>query len=174
MTSPGKGAARLARGSILAAVCLGMSMVAHVVAGGVVHVTSGMVAGGAALSAMCIAAADTRRSFGGILAVVLLSQVGLHLFAGAGGHHVESAGYGWTMSMVASHAVAAVVVSAMLAYAERLVWALWSLARLPRVPRMGDPVPAADGPVIGRAYRLVPTVGPILCLGGPGTRGPPR
>ncbi|NEE03858.1 hypothetical protein [Phytoactinopolyspora halotolerans] len=174
MMGPGQGVARVARGSVLAVCCLAMSLVAHAAAGGAVHVTSGTVVGGLALSGMCIAAADARRSFGGILTVVLLSQIGLHLFAGAGGHHVESSGYGWSPGMVASHAVAAVAVSVLLAHAERLVWALWSLTRLPRVPLLGDPAPALNSLIIVRSYRPKPVACSALWLGGPGTRGPPR
>ncbi|NED94871.1 hypothetical protein G1H11_06050 [Phytoactinopolyspora alkaliphila] len=173
MTSPGQGAARVARGGTLAAACLGMSVGAHVAAGGAVHMSAGVLAGGLALAVICVAAADARRSFGGILGVVLLSQVGLHLFAGAGGHHADPAGLGLTPAMVAFHGVAAVLVSLVLAHGERLVWALWSLARLPRVPRLGLVVPDAGAPRLVRDYRPVLALCRDLHLTGPDTRAPP-
>jgi hypothetical protein len=158
---------------VLAAACLGMSMAAHVAAGGAVHLSAGMLAGGLALAAICVAAADVRRSFGGILGVVLLSQVSLHLFAGAGSHHADPAGFGLTPAMVAFHSVAAVLVSLVLAHGERLVWALWGLARLPRVPRLGAVVPGADAPHVARDYRPLLAVRQDLFHTGPDTRAPP-
>ncbi|WP_123788580.1 hypothetical protein [Phytoactinopolyspora halophila] len=175
MKDPGRGMARVVRGLILATTCLGMSLAAHVAAGGVVHLSVDVVAGGLALSAMCVAAADTRRSFGGILGVVVLSQLVLHLFAGAGGHHGEVSSYGWTPTMLASHVIAAVVLSALLAHGERLVWALWGLTRLlPRVPPVQDvSPPAGPAPSVLQSYRPICRNLRDLCLSGPGTRAPP-
>lgn len=173
MTNPGRGLWRALRGMILAVVCLTMSMTAHGAAGGAVHLSPGLLIGGLALSVICVAAADARRSFGGIVAVVLTSQVVLHLFAGAGDHVAEPAGFGLTSEMVAYHAIVAVTASALLAYGERLVWALWGLARLPATPVLGTLVPGGASPAIPRAYEPVRPVAQELRLGGLTSRAPP-
>lgn len=158
----------------MAATCLGLSMWAHVAAGGTVHLSLSLLAGGLALSGMCVAAADSRRSFGGILSVVLLSQVGLHLFAGAGGgHHGEPADVSAGPAMFAYHVVAGILLSALLANGERLVWALWSLACLPRVPDLGEPVPATEPPAAVPTYRPAIRVRLDVGLVGPPMRAPP-
>lgn len=162
------------RGLVLSAACLGMSLGAHAAAGGTVHVSTDMLAAAAALSVMCVAAADARRSFGGILGVVLLSQLVLHLLAGAGGHHTAAEIHGFTPAMLASHMLAGVILSALLAQGERLVWALWRLTGLlPRVPMSGEPMPAGRGPVLTIDVPLAQPHRRDLCLGGPGMRAPP-
>ncbi|NDL60628.1 hypothetical protein [Phytoactinopolyspora mesophila] len=173
MTSPGRGMLRIARGSTLAVFCLVMSMTAHASAGGSVHVSPGLLIGGLALSVICISAADTRRSFGGILAVVVVSQIAMHLFVGAGGHHVEPASFGWTTEMVASHALAAVAVSTLLAHGERLIWALCELARLPRVPRVSMLVPEDRSPAFVDAREPIRPSSLEPCLSGLNGRAPP-
>ncbi len=165
--------ARIARGLSLATICLVMSLAAHAAAGGDVHVSPGLLLGGAALSVICVAAADTRRTFGGILSVVAVSQVALHLFAGASGHQVETPAYGWTPQMIVFHAVAGLVVSALLAWGERLLWALFDLARPWRRPGVAGPVRVAEAPTVRRVF----TPGWRVCrepfVDAPATRGPP-
>ncbi|NDL59842.1 hypothetical protein [Phytoactinopolyspora mesophila] len=129
MTNPGRGGARIARGLTLSILCLLLSLFAHVCAGGAVEISMGLVIGGLALSAMCVAAADARRGFGTIVAVVGLSQVVFHLLAGLGGHHAVGAHLGAVPAMVGSHVVATLIISVLLAQGERLIWALFSLLR---------------------------------------------
>jgi hypothetical protein len=173
VTSPGRGTLRVARGLTLAAFCLVMSMTAHAAAGGAVHVSSGLLIGGMALSVICVAAADTRRSFGGILAVVIVSQIAMHLFAGVGGHHVESASFGWTAEMIIYHVVAAVLLSTLLAHGERLLWAMFDLAQLPRIPLVSSPVPEEREPVLLDTREPIRPASLEPCLSGLSGRAPP-
>lgn len=173
MIDPGRGFWRVLRGLILAGVCLVMSLTAHGSAGGTVHLSPGLLLGGLALSVICIAAADARRSFGGIAGVVLTSQVVLHLLAGAGNHLADPVGTELTTEMVAYHVLAAVAVSVLLAHGEQLMWALWDLARLPAMPVLRLPIPDDVSPVVTRAYDVIRPAVQELRLGGLTSRAPP-
>lgn len=163
----------MVRGALLSGACLALSLAAHSAGGGDLHLPLGVVVFGLLLSGLCVAAADTRRSFGGILAVMAISQVVLHLVAGASAHHGGSAianppGLG----MVAAHVVGALVTSAVLAHGERTVWTLWSLLRVtvvtPDLPVIPTP-PRTWGsraPERVRAFRA-------FLKGGAEWRGPP-
>ncbi len=157
MHAPGRGVLRWSRAALLAALTVLVSLGGHALAGGTVHVSAPMVLGVLALGAMCVAAADTRRSAREIFPVVLLAQPVLHLLAGMGGHaHPPGGDLGTaaapvvipaltgpspaTAVMVAAHVAAAVVLSVLLAAADRVLWALAGL-------RVRVPVPAvAAGP----------------------------
>ncbi|WP_166349141.1 hypothetical protein [Phytoactinopolyspora limicola] len=142
MTSPGVGHARVARGLTLSGLCLLLSLLAHVGAGGSIHVSLGLVLGGLGLSAICVAAADARRGFGAIIAVVGVSQIVFHLLAGLGGHHTHSVGQATTPVMLTYHAVATVLISAMLTKGETLIWSLFSLLRITTAWRLVQPPPS--------------------------------
>ncbi|MGA7688498.1 MAG: hypothetical protein WCA29_04620, partial [Jiangellales bacterium] len=86
MRSPGTGAARWARAGLLALLTVLISVGGHALAGGTVTLSMPLLLGGTALGALCVAAADVRRSFVEIVGVVLLAQPVLHLLASMGGH----------------------------------------------------------------------------------------
>lgn len=175
MVNPGRGGWRLLRGLSLASACLTMSLTAHAAGGGAVHLSPGLVVGGLALSVICVAAAESRGSFGGILSIVVVSQVVLHLFAAAGAQHADAAPgmVGLTGAMAGHHAVAAVVVSLLLAHGDRLIWAFWSLARLPQITVLGTPVPGGERQAVTCRYKPVLLPGLELRLGGQACRAPP-
>jgi hypothetical protein len=161
--SPGHGAARWLRAAALVALTALVSIGGHALAGGPVHVSGPMVLGVLALGAMCVAAADVRRTFPEILAVVLLAQPPLHLLASLGGHDhsapvsltAESAGI--TPSMLIAHGAAALLVSVLLADVERLWWALDGLRWRTRLPEYVAAVPVATPTIVPVAAEDVPT-----------------
>lgn len=127
---------------MLASLTFLISVGGHALAGGTLHLSMPMLLGGAGLGALCVAAADVRRSFGEILAVVLLAQPVLHLLASMGGHGPSTVAAGHPpdpqvgIGMVLAHVGAALVVSLLLADAERAFWALAGLLSPVRVPRL--------------------------------------
>lgn len=167
---PGRGLARFGRGFLLAQVCLALSAGAHAAAEGTVHLTDGMLFAWLLLSALCVAAAERRRNLAGIAAVVVVSQVVLHLLAPISTHDVTTSAP--SAEMIGWHAVAALVASLLLAHGERLAWAAWSLARLPRLPLGPYPVPAPAGTIPVPDGGRAPGRGRIL-PGGATRRGPP-
>lgn len=159
MRTPGTGAARWARAGLLALLTVLISVGGHALAGGTVTLSMPLLLGGAVLGALCVAAADVRRSFVEILGVVLLAQPVLHLLASMGGHgHGPSDAAGAAVAgpvMVLMHVGAAVVVSVLLADAERAFWTIAGLLRPVRVP---DAPPACRRPVTGlTVVDLAPT-----------------
>lgn len=135
VTSPGTGWGRLTRAGLLAALTMLISVGGHALAGGAVHLSMPLLIGAAALAALCVVAADVRRSFGEIVAVVLLSQPVLHLLASMGAHGPHAETMPLTVGMAAAHVGAALVGSALLADAERAFWTLAGLFTPVRIPR---------------------------------------
>lgn len=164
-----RGPLRVVRGIALAAGCLLVSLTAHVLAGGGLHLSPGFVAGGLLLSASCVFLARTYATTREIAVVVGLSQVFLHVFASLCAHDDASPSAG----MVAAHLVAAVVVTALLAQGERAVWVLrgllgrlllllkWHVAT-PSTPHAVRP---CEPPLLLTAQAVAEAVG---------ERGPPR
>ncbi|MFW6091795.1 MAG: hypothetical protein ACODAF_07920 [Actinomycetota bacterium] len=174
MVNPGRGWLRVLRGFLLAGGCLALSLGAHVAAGGSVHVPPIMVLYGFLLSAICVAAADGQRGFGGIFAVMAVSQVILHLVASGGGHHGASAtAVTLDLAMVFAHAVGAVVLSVMLAYGERVLWALCSVLLQPLLALVIRPLPVRARPRAVRGFLEPVRLGGIFPAGGATWRGPP-
>jgi hypothetical protein len=135
VTGPGRGGARWARATALALATVLISLGGHTLAGGAVHLSMPMVLGTLALGALAVAAADLRRSFVEILAVVLVAQPVLHLLASLGGHGTHaSPATGMGTGMLLGHAVAAVLVSLVLAGAESAVWTLAGVLSPFRLP----------------------------------------
>jgi hypothetical protein len=125
-----------------------------------------------ALGGMAVAAAEVRRSFPEILAVVLLAQPVFHLLGSLGGHgsHASPAA-GLGAGMVLAHVVGALVASALLAGAESAVWALAGLlapSRIPTTEPMHVSTPSAPQPR-DRSATWRPAWHPGAVLG----RGPP-
>lgn len=149
----GQGPTRWLRAGVLVALTVLVSLGGHALAGGTVHVSGPMVLGVLALGAACVAAAEVRRSFPEILAVVLLAQPVLHLLASMGGHqhgagNPTTAG-GVSTGMLLAHLAASVLVSALLADADRVLWALAGLVVRVLPPAAAPvPVPAAGVPVV--------------------------
>lgn len=172
---PGRGLLRFVRGGVLAAFCLLLSLTAHVAGGGAPHLSSGLLVAGALLSVVCVAAADRQRGPGGIAAVLAVSQVLFHLLSAGGEHGAAASGtVAPSLTMVAAHALAALVVGLLLAHGERLVWSLVALCgvlraillvRLTLVGPPGTPlVPAAERATVGQG---------AFPRSGPAWRGPP-
>ena len=163
------GPLRVVRGIALAAGCLLVSLTAHVLAGGPLHLAPGFLAGGLLLSGFCVFLARLRATWREIATVMGLSQVFLHGFANLSAHeHVDL-----TATMVAAHAVAAVVTTALLAQGERGLWVLSGLfARLLHLPTWHvtptepPPRPRTETPAPARRAQAVLEV--------VGERGPPR
>lgn len=163
------------RAGLLAVLTVLISLGGHALAGGSVHLSLPLLLGGAALGALCVAAADVRRSFGEIVAVVLTAQPVLHLLAsmghgGAAAAPPDSAHVG--PGMVLAHVGAAVVVSALLADAERAWWTLAGLLAPLRLPRPVPLVVDALAPVLVGDRRARPLYNVGLTAGVRG-RGPP-
>lgn len=177
MHPPGRGSSRVARGLTLAGSCLLLSAAAHATAGGGAPGLEPALLGAALLSVVCVAAADRRRSFAGILGVVAVSQPVLHVLLSLSHEPAATAAVVPDRAMVLAHVVAGLAVAALLAGAEAAVWALaglsstllLTLARrlhggLPAVPRS---IPARPGPAPARR-----PYGVLLCRGVT-RRGPP-
>ncbi|MFW6034283.1 MAG: hypothetical protein ACOC96_00010 [Actinomycetota bacterium] len=174
MVNPGRGWPRVVRGFLLSGGCLALSLGAHVAAGGNVHVPPIMVLYGFVLSAICIAAADAQRGFGGIFAVMAVSQVVLHLVASGGGHHGASAtAVTPDLAMVLAHTGSALVLSAMLAYGERVLWALCSLLLQPLLALVVQHLPVPSRPRAVGGFPEPVRLGGIFPAGGATWRGPP-
>jgi hypothetical protein len=166
------------RAGLLALLTVLISVGGHALAGGPVHVSLPLMLGGAALGGMCVAAADVRRSFPEILAVVLLAQPPLHLLASIGAQHGSGATPTGHVSatMVLAHLAAALLASVLLADAERALWTLAGLFRLAPIPQTVPlqplvpprlPVSDGDATPLG-AVRLADSVcrrGPPMVLG---------
>ena len=82
----------LARAAVLAVLTTLVSLTGHVLAGGAIHVSGPMLLAALALGGMAVAAAEVRRSFPEILAVVLLAQPVFHLLASLGEGRVAQDG----------------------------------------------------------------------------------
>ena len=178
VTTPGKGSPRWVRAGLLALLTVLVSVGGHALAGGTVQLSLPLLVGGTALGGLCVAAADVRRSFGEIFAVVLMAQPVLHLLASMGGHGHGAVATSVTPGMAATHVGAALAVSFLLADAERACWALAGLftpVRLPGAvtPRRPAPrlVPACvDAPTALFSVSLASSVsrrGPPLVVGAP-------
>jgi hypothetical protein len=151
---------RWTRAGVLAVLTVLISLGGHALAGGSVHLSLPLLLGGAALGALCVAAADVRRSFGEILAVVLTAQPVLHLLASMG-HGAHAATSPVSAGMVLGHVGAALVVSVLLADAERAWWSLAGLLAPRRLPRTIPLTVDAPTPVV-MADR---SPAPLYCAG---------
>ncbi|WP_435737975.1 hypothetical protein V5D56_05095 [Cellulosimicrobium sp. PMB13] len=178
MTSPGSGRLRAARGLVLAAVVVGLSLLSHELAGGSRPDVVPLVVL-AALSAVAVRPL-TRREVGlpRLLALLGAGQVVLHVVlersaelsptatASAHAHDGPAA----TMTMLAAHAVATVVVALVLRHGDAVLWRLWTWLtrrRVPEAPR------AVVVPVRPLPRRVLPSVRRAPVPGAVGGRAPP-
>ncbi|MCR1981134.1 hypothetical protein NSA53_02620 [Cellulosimicrobium cellulans] len=175
MTSPGAGVLRGVRVLLLAAAVVGLSVVAHGLAGGT---DPGAVPLGvlAVLTAVAVRPL-TRREVGlpRLLGLLGAGQLVLHVVfdrcaalspADAAAHAHSSS----PLAMLGAHAVATLAVALVLRYGDAVLWRLWTWLAGRRVP--GRPrrlvVPAAP-PAVG----ALPTVRDLLVRGAAPGRGPP-
>jgi hypothetical protein len=154
MRSPGKGAARVVRGSLLALCCTLLALSGHVLGGGRVVEVLPMVAVAGPLGAAFVVWADRQRGPVQLAAAAAGSQVAFHLVfwlcAGAGLPGHATAG---DLEMVAGHLAAGAAMTWVLSRGERALWALYrvlstvlsrSVVRLPVVAhRSAAPAEAA-------------------------------
>lgn len=200
MSSPSSGALRLLRAACLTVAVLGLSLAAHVLAGG--HAPSAGLTAGLALTVFWVCTVLTWRRLGrvSVTAFLLVSQVVLHgcfeflsgapscvelvhAHAGhlAGGSTIACTGAGADMgtmthgampgpSMMLAHAVAAVLVGLLLAGGERALWFLAGLVWRPLPTRRELPQRAVRAVFTASCEALSPLQ---PALGGVGRRGPP-
>lgn len=172
--SPGRGLPRLVRGAVLAMFCLLMSMGAHVAAGGRPPLSPGLLLCAGLLAVICVAAADRRRGFAGIVAVAGVSQVVFHLLSAGGEHGGSAVVVTPGAAMVLTHVVATVVIGAALACGERLVWSLASLCGVVRALLLVRCCPPPGPAPAGAAFAAPrPARRWVLARSGPAWRGPP-
>jgi hypothetical protein len=175
VTSPGQGAVRVLRGSVLAACCTLLALCGHVLGGGSVSSVLAMLVVAAPLGAAFVIWADRERGPVQMAVAGLGSQVAFHLVFAlcAGPGHQEASGL-W---MLTGHLLAAAVVARLLSGGEAALWSLyralravvvrWVIARpgavrVPTAARLVDVgLPARRELVLARAH---PRRGPPRAL----------
>jgi hypothetical protein len=124
--SPGRGRFRAARGLLLSATCLLIPTIAHVIAGGGVPTTGPFLFGAALLSVASVGLAERRFAAGEVAMLLFASQPVLHALLAMSGH--GSTAISVDAGMVLAHAVAAAVLSVLLAGAESVLWVMAALS----------------------------------------------
>src|SRR5690349_19623277 len=126
MRSPGRGAARVARGSLLALCCTLLALSGHVLGGGHVTAVVPMVAVAGPIGAAFVIWADRQRGPLQLAAATAGSQVAFHvMFSLCGGTGLAAHPTRDTVAMVAGHLVAGLLATWVLARGEAAVWALY-------------------------------------------------
>lgn len=138
------GWARLVRGSVLGASCLTVSMAAHAPACGVV-LDVGLLLCGALAFGLGMAWAQRRARPVTLVAFVLGMQVLLHVVSVAAGAHHRGTGLIPSPSMVAWHAMAAVLMAMLLVRADTIAHRWAAFLRALRSPMPVLPVIACPG-----------------------------
>lgn len=154
-----------------------IALAGHLMAGGAVPGMASVLAL-AWIGGCCVLLADRQRSFGSILAACSVAQVAFHLMFAVSGapHAAHSAAATSTsvfadLSMIAGHALAAILTAALLAYGDTVLWSLFHAVRLVQVPPVVPPQPTVRLAVI-RAADHVSRWYDFLAQGQP-RRGPP-
>ncbi len=158
MSHPGSGPLRIIRGAMLAACCTALAVLGHVGAGGALPPVAALVAGTVIVGAAFAVLADRRRAFGQILAAALAAQAIFHAGFSLACAHGYDLTRGTTVSpgpvagaletatpgpvMLLVHVGAAVLLAALAAAGETLVWVVFHLLGLVRLPALTLPVPA--------------------------------
>jgi hypothetical protein len=180
MSTPTRGAVRVARAVAFGVSVLTIAAGAHVAAGGLLP--SVTILALLAVPVTVVAVALTGRRCGPVLLVgsMAAAQVLLHQTLMAGQMSAASASAmdchaiahtdGWSVTMTAAHVVATLVTALLLARGEQALWQLVSrlLPTLPCIPRL-----LACGPRQAPVLLSVPALRPSLVSGGSGLRGPP-
>jgi hypothetical protein len=142
MRSPGQGAARVARGTLLALCCTVLALSGHVLGGGEVVAVLPMLVVAGPLAAAFVVWADRERRPAELAAAGAGSQVAFHLvFSLCGGTGLPSAVTPAAVQMAAGHVVAGVVMTWVLARGEAALWRLHrALSRVLRLRVVRLPV----------------------------------
>ena len=177
MRSPGRGAARVARGSLLALCCTVLALSGHVLGGGHVTAVLPMVAVAGPLGAAFVVWADRQRGPAEIAAAAAVSQVAFHVtFSLCGGTGLPGHATAADVGMVAGHLVAGVLITWLLSTGEAALWALYrALSGVLQVRVVRLPVLAhrSSGPPAEAAWPRRCGAGLVLAAAYP-RRGPPR
>lgn len=158
MSHPGSGPLRIIRGAMLAACCTALAVLGHLGAGGEAPPMAAVVAGTVVVGAAFAVLADRRRAFGQILAAALAAQAVFHAGFSLACSHGYDLTTGTTITpgpvagalaqvapgpvMVLAHLGAAVLLAALAAAGETLVWVVFHLLGLVRLPALTLPSPA--------------------------------
>ena len=168
--------ARWLRGTLVGACSAVLTAAAHTAAGG------GLPQGGALMVAVLVcgvagaaigsAALEGRRTrVLSVVAALGIAQVLGHLtMMASGGHHHMDAGLGWSPTMVAAHAVAAVVLGIAITAVEYLYVVCASVLSWLRLFAAAAPRPAAR---LAQWATSVVVAQSVLLLSGLGMRAPP-
>ena len=162
---------RLLRGLVTAGLSTLLIAVGHVVGGGAVPDLGVLLVLFPLLTGAVVGLAHRCRSTSATLALLAGGQYALHVLLGLLHPHADVAGRN-PLTMFALHAVATVVVAALLRYADRAVAAVAAALRraLPRRPF----VPPADAPLPQwRPAGATPRLRPAQVYALPTRRGPP-
>ena len=147
---PGHGTMRLVRGGVLATCSVLLGLSGHLLGGGSGQVVAPTVLAGAVIGVASVAWAHRRRGFGQLMGAAVLAQVAFYgtlALASSHGsvHHHDGMTAAWSgQRMMLAHAVAAVLMAAVLAHGDAVLWSLGRM--LPAVVRPGRwPVPVVRG-----------------------------
>lgn len=159
------GAARWARGGVVAVLTVGLGTAAHVAAGGQAPPAALMAVLTISLTALAVAVAGRRFDASTLLGLFLLAQTGIHATATAAGPHGSMA----DPAMIATHVLAAAALVLVVRHGERALLA--SLDHLlPRFGAVRTSAPLPRAAVVACTPRpLVGSAAPADLLG----RAPP-
>jgi hypothetical protein len=124
----GSGHGRVGRGLTLSAACLLVPALAHALAGGGVPAVGPFVFAAGLLSAACVSLADRRLSVSGIATLLFASQPVFHVLLSLSAHGHGGGTPASVVGMVAGHAVAAGVLTVLLAGGESVLWSMAALS----------------------------------------------
>lgn len=129
VTSPGRGIARVLRGTLLALCCTLLALAGHVVAGGEATAVLPMLVAAAPLAAGFTVWADRRRDTAEIIAAALGSQLTFHVLLSLRGPTAAAHDHRVGQAMLLGHVVAAALTGWALASGEGAVWAVYHAMR---------------------------------------------
>jgi hypothetical protein len=124
----GRGRGRVERGLTLSAACLVVPAIAHALAGGGVPAVGPFLFAAGLLSAACVSLADRRLSVGAIATLLFASQPVFHVLLSLSAHGHGGGRPVSVVGLVAGHAVAAGVLTVLLAGGESVLWSMAALA----------------------------------------------
>ncbi|GAB3403233.1 hypothetical protein [Flindersiella endophytica] len=125
---PGRGALRIARGGVLAAACLLLAIAGHVGGGGHLPPLPALVVTGVLIGAAFAVLADRRRGLKQLMAASLAAQVLFHAVFALAGHDQHTLLVSGAPALV-RHGVASLLVAALAARADEMLWTLAGLLR---------------------------------------------
>jgi hypothetical protein len=169
----GAGRARLARGAVVGAVCLVLSLGSHAAAGGDVPGVGAVLLAGCVAVAVCTWWAARRRGPVALLALTGSLQVGLHLLLQLVAGHGATGALVPGPAMVAAHVLAAASMAWVLAGGEDALWEVCAALTHAWAPATGTASPVPPGPAVPPSppTRMEPA-GIVLARSRP-RRGPP-